>query len=328
MQLSINRRLFLKTATASFLISQPSFKTWAAGPASAVATDQIKFTTTEKITHSTVFLASQISPSQMQFGTGFIFAFLMGKEKYFPCIVTNKHVLNGMKDCAFELTLTAKDGGPDLTNHVPVTVVDVNKSSMGHPDPNIDLAIIPIWDLINGLVAQNKKPFFAALDASLIPTKSETDTLTPLEDILTAGYPSGVRDNVNNLPVLHRGVTASRPYLDFQGQKQFLIDVAMWPGASGSPVFLYDSGTVYNPRVSNVTFGERTMLLGVARQVFEQDLDLSVQASPNSPQLAASTRVPVNLGVCIKSASILDFEDVFLRRGIQQPDGYQKRILE
>lgn len=327
MVFQLPRRAFLQSAAASAIIL-PSIAARAIETPQAVAIDKTILTTMDKVVHTTVLLSSQIDHNSVQFGTGFIFSFLKGTKKIFPAIVTNKHVINGMRDCQFELTARNADWTPKLSSHLPVTIPSVTQRSIGHPDPAIDLAIIPIWDVINTLEAEKDKPFFVTIDASILPDANTMSALTPLEEVITAGYPGGVRDTVNNLPVLHRGVTATPAYLDFMGQKQFLIDIAMWPGASGSPVLLYNEGTLFNPRGNNVSFGERLILLGVARQVVEQDIDWKLRGkAPSTTKPEDVPQVPTNLGVCIKSASILDFEDELLRLGIPKPDGYTKRDL-
>ena len=41
------------------------------------------------------------------------------------------------------------------------------------------------------------------------------------------------------MPILRRGTTATPIALNFEGRPEFLIDAAVYPGSSGSPVFVY-----------------------------------------------------------------------------------------
>jgi len=55
------------------------------------------------------------------------------------------------------------------------------------------------------------------------------------------GYPNGLWDHVNNLPLIRRGITASHPGVDYQIEGQngpgvTVIDMACFPDSSGSPV--------------------------------------------------------------------------------------------
>jgi hypothetical protein len=42
------------------------------------------------------------------------------------------------------------------------------------------------------------------------------------------------------MPILRRGVTATHPKINYLGRSEFLVDVAVYPGSSGSPIFLYE----------------------------------------------------------------------------------------
>lgn len=60
--------------------------------------------------------------------------------------------------------------------------------------------------------------------------------MLPGEDVFTIGYPLGVADYQNNLPVLKGGMVASAYGVPFQGGPLFLTDIQLHPGISGSPV--------------------------------------------------------------------------------------------
>src|SRR5690606_32118899 len=99
------------------------------------------------------------------------------------------------------------------------------------------------------------------LDKSLIMSDEELDQLTALEDIIMIGYPNGIWDSVNNLPIMRRGITATHPKMDFNGKPEFMIDAACFPGSSGSPIILLNEGS-YRTQDS-IVMGSRVKLLGV-----------------------------------------------------------------
>jgi hypothetical protein len=80
--------------------------------------------------------------------------------------------------------------------------------------------------------------YYHAIDSQRIPDAATVRGFDALEDVLFVGYPSGVWDQVNLMPILRRGTTATPLELEFEGHKQFLIDAAVYPGSSGSPVFV------------------------------------------------------------------------------------------
>src|SRR5205807_1432897 len=133
-------------------------------------------------------------------------------------IVTNRHVVQGWNKCSFNLISRAADGSPDLDNHIPIEISPFENAYIPHP--NVDLAIIPLAPILSDLAKKNPLPFFIGLDPSLIPTEEELKELTPLEQILTVGFPGRIWDEVHNLPVFHMGYTATPSYVDFKGNKE------------------------------------------------------------------------------------------------------------
>jgi hypothetical protein len=171
----------------------------------------------------------------------------------------------------------------------------------------------------------SRQPFIVTLDKSLIPTDQEFEDLTPLEQVLTVGFPGQVWDDVHNLPIFHRGYTATAAYIDFKGKKEFLIDFSTWPGASGSPVLLYND-TGWIDRRGNTAFGGiRIKLIGVVYGIATQDIsgNVFIQNGPTSVTVPSQMAIPTNLGACIKASKILEFEPLLIGQGVKPPAGYK-----
>jgi hypothetical protein len=234
-------------------------------------------------------------------------------------------VIVGHDTCDLIFTGRNSDGSPDLDHQIPITISDLTHGIIEHPDPQIDLAIIPIGGVMQQLKEQGKVPYIVNCHDHTIPTAKEFAALTPLEDILTVGFPGSMWDTTHNLPIFHRGITATPAYIDFQGRTEFLIDAAVWPGASGSPVFLYEQGAIYDARANANTFGFRLNLLGIVFATVVQDVtgNIQVQEIPTSPHVNAA--VPSNLGVCIRSSRLLDFQLLLVAHGAKVPKGYVMR---
>jgi hypothetical protein len=196
---------------------------------------------------------------------------------------------------------------------------------------HINTAVIMIGDVIAQTVQQGDIPFFAPLEQSLIPTDSELKKLAPLEPVLTVGYPGQLWDDLNNLPLFHRGSTSTAPYIDFKGKKEFLVDFATWPGASGSPVFIFNEGSFFDSRTGNLMLGRsRILLIGVVYGVAVQEItgDVVIQQAPTmfgATSFKAATNVPTNLGACLRASHILEMEPLLSRFGVTAPPGYIPR---
>jgi hypothetical protein len=155
---------------------------------------------TELMMHATVRIECVGANGSASSGTGFFFAMFQTQTESVPVIMTNKHVFGQNLTAAFFLTLAKPDGSPDLGNKVRVDVSDLPNKWIGHPDPKVDLAIMPCADILRRLIDQRQQPFVVYLDQSIIPSDDALKFLLPVEDILVVGYPDGIWDAHNNAP--------------------------------------------------------------------------------------------------------------------------------
>lgn len=124
-----------------------------------------------------------------------------------------------------------------------------------------------------------------------------------------AGYPIGLSDIYNHKPIIRKGITASHPKKNYKGKDEILVDMACFPGSSGSPVFIFNQGSYTVPE--GLAFGNRILLLGVlyGGPQFNAQGILTFHNLPNVP--IPVVNIPTNLGMIIKSNKILEFEKKF-----------------
>lgn len=247
-------------------------------------------------------------------GTGFFFS-LKEKDKTIPLLVTNKHVVRGMKKGRFLFTIADEKGNPDYINHFTFNVEDTFETMWTmHPQDDVDLCVLPIKPLIKAALLQGKHLFYRTLGEEFIPSDTDKSSLDAIEDVIMVGYPNGLWDRVNNMPIIRKGITATNVTLDYNGKKEFLIDAACFPGSSGSPVLICNVGG-YTDKQGNLNLGKsRVFLLGIlyAGPQMQVTGDFQVVTVPDSQQKAISvSRIPNNLGVIIKSERLLDFKPMF-----------------
>jgi len=185
---------------------------------------------------------------------------------------------------------------------------DMDKFIVHYPEKNVDLCAIPIDGNLNNASTLKKKPYLKCIDASFIPTSDEWSSFSAIEETTMVGYPDGIWDEKNNLPVTRRGITATHPRIDYNGNGEFLIDTAVFTGSSGSPVYLFNQGSYATDK--GITMGSRMKLLGINYAVYTQTAkgNITIKKTPTSVKSITETKIPVNLGVIIKSTKILDFE--------------------
>jgi S1-C subfamily serine protease len=328
---TLSRRSLILSGASSVLLPK-SVQSQEASPAPAqtapVETPKPKqLSAAQQLEHVAVLLRTKDAQNREYSGTGFFYNFFKNGDQSVTCIVTNRHVLAGMTKIAMKWTRRTASNEPDYGNIVDV-VVDLQQQPriILHPDPDVDLAIIIVSDLLTKYQNDSMPIYAVGLEESLIASSEDLKKFQPLEDILVVGYPDGVSDTANNIPIFRRGVTATPVYMKFNGKKQFMIDAAIYHGSSGSPVFLYNVGAWINE--DNVAqLGTRVALLGVVWGVIESATEGEIRVIPAPTQFTSKifSNIPHNLGACIPSYCILDFEPEMVRLGFKPPAGYKMR---
>jgi hypothetical protein len=261
----------------------------------------------EQILFTTVRIETTLVSGAIGSGTGFFYEHKLDGEKLIPLIVTNKHVVKGAVKGKFQLHEADTNAEPKPSGRfVNVDLDNFEHQWFPHPDPQIDLCIMP-FQPVKDLAAKNGKQIFhVQFDHSLVPTSELSEQLTAIEDIVMAGYPNGLWDSSNNLPIIRRGITASHPSFDFCGRHDFVIDAACFPGSSGSPVLLFNSGS-YGTRDGGLAIGSRVALLGVLYAGPQMNAEGKIVAKPIPVTFmpVTETKLMIHLGYVIKAREIV-----------------------
>lgn len=270
-----------------------------------------KMTLSEIITYSTVLIKCQYANGDSGSGTGFIINLCSDEEKgqCVPVLITNNHVVENSVKTIFEFCKADENGKPIDTE--PFSFIYDGNAWIHHPDKSVDLRCLFLAEALNQLRTRNINIFYIPLETSLIPDKEKLSEFSAIEDVVMVGYPIGLSDTYNHKPIIRRGITSSHPRKDYRGKKETLLDVACYPGSSGSPVFILNQGSYTTP--NGVTLGNRLHLLGVLYGGHEFNARGILQFTnlPNMP--VPVMHIPVNLGLMIKAERILEFESMIKR---------------
>jgi hypothetical protein len=170
----------------------------------------------------------------------------------------------------------------------------------GHSDPDIDLAAIRLSIFQQQALAQGKEIGVFALGARYIP--DDLSAFDAVEDIVMIGYPSGLWDEMNNYPLVRRGITASHPGIDFNRKPQIAVDMACFPGSSGSPVLL-----PFEPsRGKRAAFFDETRPFAFLGVLFSgpQHLIPGQLMIPSASPILTQSVIPMNIGFIIKAQEV------------------------
>lgn len=270
-------------------------------------------TISEQLFFTTVRIDTVAANGGQGSGTGFFFSHQIGDQHY-PFVVTNKHVVTGMREGGFSF-LQRRDTSPSLGNGFRLRIDDWAKAWFGHPSPDIDIAICPFAP-IEAHIKQNHNIdlFYRYVSSDTIPTPQQAFELDAVEVVTFIGYPNGIWDSKNLLPVARRGTTASPMQVDFEGTPRFLIDASVFGGSSGSPVFILNQGT-YVRRDGGTVVGSRFHFVGVIAAVFYRTQMNQIVAVPIPTQVQPTVQQQemIDLGVVFKARTVVETIEACLR---------------
>ena len=235
-----------------------------------------------------------------------------GEKKAGAFLVTNNHIVGDSRSGSVLLTVVEEDGTRRPENfEIPEGVW---AHWCGHPDGDIDVCVLPFSLYLNSLPEDVPKIDYNWFDSRLAPSEEAALDIGLIEDVLFIGYPNGLYDVANNLPLARRGVTATPCTVDYEGKPVFLIDASVFPGSSGSPVFLFNLGGWRS--TEGLVAGDRLVFLGVLASTFCRNEEgvIELRESPASLRPHLSTRQMIDVGVVYKSRTVVETIERVLRR--------------
>lgn len=259
----------------------------------------------EEISFCTVLIHCIDKNGNESSGTGFYYMLKSDENSFYPILVTNKHVIEGAEIGILSFNIQNDDGSPSSKIY-KLRINNFESQWRLHPDENVDLCFIPMAGIINHCANNGNPIFIRTIPKKYIPSSEDIADFDNVENVIMVGYPNGIKDSVNNKPIFRRGITATDLKVDYNGDKIFLIDLAVFPGSSGSPIFIADKDT-YSSK-SGLNIGKsRYFFVGIVYAVFQQTAIGEIIEVPIN-QYKVSTSIPINLGLVIKSSRLFDFE--------------------
>lgn len=269
-----------------------------------------KLSNTELIQLTTVRLECLSGDGGISVGTGFYFAFKKDRNSWDKLvIVTNKHVIKDSISLTIYLTPLDDNKNPNYSANFSKTINIKESDWIMHPEEQIDLCILPFDKFYDRLVLEVGDFYFFAYNKEYLADKDKLENLNAIETITMIGYPNGIWDKSNNIPVIRQGITASHPKLNYNNKPEILIDCACFGGSSGSPVLIFNQGG-YTTKEGDLDMKGRLILLGIlyAGPTYKADGVITIQPISTMPNLKTSISLMLNLGIIIKSEKLLDFE--------------------
>lgn len=167
-------------------------------------------------------------------GTGFFYGIPAGGNQYTVFLITNRHVLDGLRLAWIRLNSQADNS----TKEYRLDVLFKNGRPMwvGHPDPDVDIAAL--W--INaGFLQRDRRRFsFFMEDQNVLDGITlQKSSIAEGDGVFLLGYPMGLV-GANHYVICRSGSIARIKDVKEGTGRKILLDGMVFPGNSGGPVVL------------------------------------------------------------------------------------------
>ena len=242
-------------------------------------------------------------------GTGFVYSHgpKSGQRREF--LVTNRHVVEGTQEGELTFTEVNEASGtdsPDIGRTAIVPVQDEAWQWYFHPSGDIDIAVMPFGSIAEHVSNAGHPPYYTGVTGQWLAGDQELQQLDVLEEVIFVGYPELAYDQRNNLPVFRRGTAATFPWIHYDGKPVFLIDASVFPGSSGSPVFVYKLPPWRN-KYGQLMGEEQLLFLGVLSAAqYRNSTGVVVPDAGQPPRQGVIAEEMIDLGVVLKAQCVLE----------------------
>jgi hypothetical protein len=113
-----------------------------------------------------------------------------------------------------------------------------------------------------------------------------------------------------NAPITRKGITATHPKLNYKGNEAFWVDITIYPGMSGSPVFVLGYGAEFYKH-GGESHGAKTYFLGILSKMAKYRKERSgieISFIPTDSLDNGILSVISSLGYVIKAYKLKDFD--------------------
>jgi hypothetical protein len=254
-------------------------------------------------------------------GTGFLVARALSQNESRVFLVTNKHVVckePGRRattpyiTCHFN-TLNEDGSTGKTSGQIPLRNDDGRVRYREHTDPDTDVCAFDVTDVM--VLNPTIQKRWIIYEAFGIEQKRIELDISAGEEIVTIGYPMGLRQGDSNFPLVRQGMIATRigdrihdQVADGNGNtrsrnlRAFLFDGATIHGSSGSPVLL--KPTTGRLVGNNLMLGESPIvLLGIVAETRFAPINVNGTITPNF----------AGLGVAFDAETIVETIELFFQ---------------
>lgn len=283
-------------------------------------------TTIDQLLFATTILITKKSNGRTASSTAFFYFYHLSDNKACIFLVTNKHAVKEAIQYSWRMHRANGEGdeASPAFNNVTIDYEGSDTNWYHHPNNLVDLCILPISIHIRKATAEHGALFYKCFDKSILPSEEDHNRMTAAQDVVMVGYPIGQYDNKNNLPIIRRGITASHAAVNYNGKNEGVVDIACFPGSSGSPIIAVPKTNMFSTDGSiKISYAglERHVFLGVlyGGPVYNSNGRIEIKNIPTALVPIPVYQQRIHLGYYIKSHAVEELCKLFVREiGIEK----------
>jgi S1-C subfamily serine protease len=162
-------------------------------------------------------------------------------------LVTAAHVLGDMKGDLATIVLRHEVAPAVWENSPGIVKIREKNRELWTKHPEADIAVIPIGSM--KLPNKDFRPKVIPIDMLADDDLLAKHEIHPGDEVNCLGYPFSLNSGRGDFPVLRSGKIASYPILPTKKTKSFLLDIPVFPGNSGGPVYISYTGSRISGKV-------------------------------------------------------------------------------
>lgn len=214
-------------------------------------------------------------------GSGFVFGNLISTDpppkQYGLWLITNKHVLEGLKEIYVKFNSAAEPNSKDY--RLLLVARNGRPRWVGHPAEKVDVAAII---LNTGFLAEENRrfTFFQSDDHVMTKQQMKQTSITEGDRVFVLGFPMGLVSAERQYVICRGGYVARiRDYIEDRAT-DFLVDATVFPGNSGGPVILCPSAIA----ISGTNPIQKADLIGIVK-AYVPYVDMAISQQTNRPRI-------------------------------------------
>ena len=209
--------------------------------------------------------------------SGFLYAPAKQRGRSGVFLVTNRHVIEGFSELVVRLEGASGSSHADVRVHA--APAGDSPYWVGHPDPEVDIAVTRVRPAV--VKGQSLEADATSQRAAASRSELKAAGFGEGDAVFVLGFPMGLVDESLHLAIVRQGTVARCRDVYEGASPAYLLDVTVFPGNSGSPVF---ARLPIKSPVGESALSHSLTLIGIVTSYLSFH-DVAYSAAPRRPRV-------------------------------------------